>query len=291
MKPAPFTYHDPHSMSEVLDLMSTLENTKLLAGGQSLMPMMNFRFLMPDHLIDLNRVKELNFIKLSGEKLSIGAMTRQREIEFSKDIAVHCPVLTQALSFVGHRQTRNRGTLGGSLCHFDPSAELVNVAALLNAKLEIQSKSAQRVIDMDDFGLGYLTTQVEEGELLSQVSFDLPSPKHGYAFDEFARRHGDYAIVACSALILLNDSGRIAQACFAISGMTHRPLRLKQLEDSLIGQMPSNSVLKAFAASVSHLDAMEDSYVTATYRKHLAKIMSYRVLKAACNSAQEKING
>jgi len=290
MKPAPFTYHDPESMSDVLDLLSNLENTKLLAGGQSLMPMMNFRFLMPDHLIDLNQVKELDFIHFANDQLSIGSMTRQRTLEFSQDIASRCPVLTKALSYVGHRQTRNRGTLGGSLCHFDPSAELVNISSLLNAKLRIQSKAAQREISMDDFGQGYLTTQIEEGELLTQVTLDLPSPKHGYAFDEFARRHGDYAIVACSALVLLNTSGHISQASFAISGMTHRPLRLRALESSLVGQAPTDEVLKAFAAAVSQMDAMEDSYVNASYRKHLAKIMTYRVLKAACKSAQENIN-
>jgi carbon-monoxide dehydrogenase medium subunit len=275
----------------VLDLLSTLENTKLLAGGQSLMPMMNFRFLMPDHLIDLNGVKDLDFIRLTGNQLSIGAMTRQRRIEFSKEIAAQCPVLTRALTFVGHRQTRNRGTLGGSLCHFDPSAELVNISSLLNAKLKIESKSASREIAMDDFGQGYLTTQIQEGELLTEITLDIPSSTHGYAFDEFARRHGDYAIVACSALILLASNGTISDASFSISGMTHRPLRLRDLEASLIGQQPSEAVLKACASAVSQLDAMEDSYVNATYRKHLAKIMSYRVLKAACLSAQEKING
>jgi carbon-monoxide dehydrogenase medium subunit len=287
MKPAPFTYHDPHTRSEVLDLISTLENSKLLAGGQSLMPMMNFRFLMPDHLIDLNHVKELDFIRFSGNQLNIGAMTRQRSIEFSKDISEQCPILTRALSFVGHRQTRNRGTLGGSLCHFDPSAELVNISSLLDAKIKIISKSGDRDVSMDDFGQGYLTTQIDEGEMLSDITFNVPSQKHGYAFDEFARRHGDYAIVACSALILLAPNGTISQATFSISGMTHRPLRMRDMEISLQGEKPTEPVLKAFAADVSKLDAMQDSYVNATYRKHLAKIMSYRVLKAACLSAQE----
>ena len=251
------------------------------------MPMMNFRFLMPDHLIDLNHVTELDFIRFSGNQLNIGAMTRQRSIEFSKDISEKCPILTRALSFVGHRQTRNRGTLGGSLCHFDPSAELVNISSLLDAKIKIISKSGDRDVSMDDFGQGYLTTQIDEGEMLSDITFTVPSQKHGYAFDEFARRHGDYAIVACSALILLAPNGTISQAAFSISGMTHRPQRMRDMEISLQGEKPTETVLKAFAAEVSKLDAMEDSYVNATYRKHLAKIMSYRVLKAACSSAQE----
>jgi len=290
MKPAPFTFHDPQTKSDVLDLISKFENTKLLAGGQSLMPMMNFRFLMPDHLIDLNQVKELDFIRFSGNQLNIGAMTRQRSIEFSEEVSEHCPILKRALSFVGHRQTRNRGTIGGSLCHFDPSAELVNISSLLSAKLKIISNSGSRDVSMDDFGQGYMATQIEEGEMLSDITFEVPTRKHGYAFDEFARRHGDYAIVACSALILLGPNGAISQAAFSISGMTHRPIRLRDMEQALIGEMPSESVLKNFALTVSMLDAMEDSYVSSTYRKHLAKIMSYRVLKAACLSAKEKLH-
>src|SRR4051812_13151618 len=127
MKPAPFTYYDPRSIAEAADMLASHENARVLAGGQSLMPMMNFRYAMPDHLIDLNRVAELAYLRIEAKSLQIGAMTRQRDIEFSTDVAERCPILHEALSHVGHRQTRNRGTIGGSLCHLDPSAELANV--------------------------------------------------------------------------------------------------------------------------------------------------------------------
>src|SRR3990172_2953154 len=131
MKPAPFIYHDPRSVNEATGLLASLDNARVLAGGQSLMPMMNFRYVMPDHLIDLNKVAELAYLRFDGAALHVGAMTRQRELEFSAEIGARCPLLHAALAHVGHRQTRNRGTIGGSLCHLDPSAELVNVTALL----------------------------------------------------------------------------------------------------------------------------------------------------------------
>src|SRR4051794_1952727 len=133
MKPAPFTYHDPRTIAEATTLLASVENARVLAGGQSLMPMMNFRYAMPDHLIDLNRIEELAYLRFDGDALRIGAMTRQRDIEHSAEVGSRSPVLHEALRHVGHRQTRNRGTIGGSLCHLDPSAELVNVCALLGA--------------------------------------------------------------------------------------------------------------------------------------------------------------
>src|SRR5688572_9121962 len=146
MKPAPFEYHDPRSITEATDLLASLDNARLLAGGQSLMPMMNFRYAMPDHLIDLNTVAGLAGIEFEGGRLRLGAMTRQRDIEFSGAIGERCPILQEALAHVGHRQTRNRGTLGGSLCHLDPSAELVNISALLDATLHAASARGTRDI-------------------------------------------------------------------------------------------------------------------------------------------------
>ena len=137
MKPPDFSYHDPRTTADVVGLLSTLENAKLLAGGQSLMPMLNMRFVLPDHVIDLNRVEGLSYIKERGDTLEIGAMTRQRDIEFSAAVKTRCPLMHEAITQVGHRQTRNRGTLGGSLCHLDPSAELVSVAAALDAKVSV----------------------------------------------------------------------------------------------------------------------------------------------------------
>src|SRR5262249_40742818 len=158
--PAPFTYHDPRTVAEACDLLATHENARLLAGGQSLMPMMNFRYVMPDHLIDLNKVGELAYIRIENGTLRIGAMTRQRALEVSIQIGECCPILHAALAHVGHRQTRNRGTLGGSLCHLDPSAELVNVTALLDGTVHAVSSRGTRDLAFSDFAAGYMTTNL-----------------------------------------------------------------------------------------------------------------------------------
>src|ERR1700758_3444540 len=151
MKPPPFSYHDPRTVADVVGLLGRLENAKLLAGGQSLMPMLNMRFVLPDHVIDLNRAEGLSFIRDVDGALEIGGMTRQRDLEFSDVVARCCPLMTEAIRLVGHRQTRNRGTLGGSLCHLDPSAELVSVAAAVDATVAVAGKDGTRNIAFSDF--------------------------------------------------------------------------------------------------------------------------------------------
>jgi carbon-monoxide dehydrogenase medium subunit len=291
VKPAPFIYHDPRTVAEACELLATVENARVLAGGQSLMPMMNFRYAMPDHLIDLNKIDDLAYLRCEGEALKLGAMTRQREIEFSSDVAASCPLLHAALSHVGHRQTRNRGTLGGSLCHLDPSAELVNVTALLGGVLHAVSKRGTRNIAFAEFAAGYMTTSLEPDELLAGVTLPLPKRNHGFAFVEFARRHGDFAIVACSALIALDARGNIADAAIAISGLGHAPVRPASIEQALRGQKPEASAFKAAAAEAHKLDAMADAYVTADYRRHLARVLTYRVLEQAAARAMEQQDG
>src|SRR6202162_1345731 len=151
MKPPPFSYHDPRTIADAIGLLGTLDNAKLLAGGQSLMPMLNMRYVLPDHVIDLNRVDGLSFIRERDGALEIGAMTRQRDIEFSDLVRERCPLMHEAIRQVGHRQTRNRGTLGGSLCHLDPSAELVTVAAALDARVQVTGRNGERSIDFAEF--------------------------------------------------------------------------------------------------------------------------------------------
>ncbi len=291
MKPAPFTYHDPRSIDATVDLLATHENARVLAGGQSLMPMMNFRYAMPDHLIDLNKVNELAYIRVENNELKIGAMTRQRDIEFSTEIQNHCPLLQAALAHVGHRQTRNRSTLGGSLCHQDPSAELVNIAALFGATMHIASKRGTRDIPFVDFAVAYMTTALEADELLAGVTIDLSIKSTSYAFVEFARRHGDFAIVACSALLSLDAQGRITDASLALSGLSHAPTRPATIEQSLLGQKPDAATFKAAAAEAEKLEAGADAYVTAAYRQHLARVLTYRALEQAAARAKEKQHG
>ncbi len=291
MKPAPFIYHDPRTVAEACELLATRENARVLAGGQSLMPMMNFRYAMPDHLIDLNRVGELAYLRCEGEELRIGAMTRQRDLEFSPDIGRRCPVLREALAHVGHRQTRNRGTLGGSLCHLDPSAELVNVTALLGGTLHAASKRGTRDIPFENFAADFMATNLKPDELLAGVTLPLPKHSRGYAFVEFARRHGDFAIVACSALIGLDCDGRIADAAIALSGLTHAPVRPASIEQALRGEKPGAVAFKAAAAEAGGLDAVADAYVTTAYRQHLARVLTFRALEQASARALELTNG
>jgi len=290
VKPAPFTYHDPRSTAEAIDTLATLENARVLAGGQSLMPMMNFRFAMPDHLVDINKIEELAYLRVENDTLRCGAMTRQRDLELSTEVGECCPVLHEALGHVGHRQTRNRGTIGGSLCHLDPSAELLNVAMLLGASVHAVSKRGTRDIAIAELPAGYMSTSLEPDELLYAVSLPLPARDEAHAFVEFARRHGDFAIVACSALVRLGRDGDIASARLAISGLTHAPVRPLALERALAGQKPTGATLKAAAAEVTKLEAVADAYVTAEYRRHLARVLTFRALERAAMRAQEKLH-
>lgn len=291
MKPAPFTYHDPRSVVEASALLARHENARVLAGGQSLMPMMNFRYAMPDHLIDLNKVSELAYIRLESHALKIGAMTRQRDIEFSAVVAQHCPVLQEALTHVGHRQTRNRGTIGGSLCHLDPSAELVNIAALLNATLHVVSARGARTMPFSDFAAGYMTTALEPDEMLAGITFTLPEKSQGHAFVEFARRHGDFAIVACSVLMALDANGNISDAAIALSGLSHAPVRPTAIETAVRGQKPNTAMFKAAAAMAEKIDAVTDAYITAAYRQHLARVLTGRALEQAAARAKVHHHG
>ena len=173
MKPPPFSYHDPRTIADAVGLLGSLDNAKLLAGGQSLMPMLNMRYVLPDHVIDLNRVDGLCYIRERDGALEIGAMTRQRDIEFSDLVRERCPLMHEAIRQVGHRQTRNRGTLGGSLCHLDPSAELVSVAAALDAKVAVAGTNGARSIDFSAFPVAYMTPAIEPDELLTGATFPL----------------------------------------------------------------------------------------------------------------------
>jgi len=291
VKPAPFTYHDPRSLGDAVDLLARLDNACVLAGGQSLMPMMNFRAVTPGHLIDLNQIGALSYLRVANGALEVGAMTRQRELEISADIGQRCPVLREALAHVGHRQTRNRGTFGGSLCHLDPSAELVNVTALLNGTLHAVSARGGRDIPFPEFAVGYLTTCLAPDELLAGVTLPLPQSGHGHAFVEFARRRGDFAIVACSALLRLDAHGNIAGAAIALSGMSHAPVRPAAIERALRGHKPDAAAFKAAAAEAAKLDAAGDPFVLAGYRRHLARVLTYRALERAAARVLGKAHG
>jgi aerobic carbon-monoxide dehydrogenase medium subunit len=286
MKPAAFEYHDPRSTAEVLALLVGKENSRVLAGGQSLVPMLNFRLATPGHVIDLNRIDALRGITRRNGVFVLGAMTRQCEIEFSGELHAALPLLREAVMHVGHHQTRNRGTLGGSLCHLDPSAELVTAAAALDATLNAESSKGARRIAIANWGHGYLTSDLADDEILTSVELPVWPAGHGYAFVEFARRHGDFAIVAVAALMTLNAQGAIDRVAIAIGGCEANPLRLAEAEAALKGNKPSAALFKSTARLASTIDAMSDPYVKADYRKHLARVLTERALDAAAQRAR-----
>ncbi|RDE09045.1 FAD binding domain-containing protein [Pelagibacterium lacus] len=288
MKPSPFTYHAPATPAELADLLGTLEDARVIAGGQSLMPMMNFRFVQPAHLIDLNTVQGLDYVERRGDVLEIGAATRQRFLQRSGEIAQSMPILQEALSHVGHRQTRARGTIGGSLCHFDPSAELVNMAALHDATLTLTSAAGDREVSFAEFGVGYLTTSVQPEEFLSAVRLAVWPRHHGHGFEEFAFRHGDFAICAVSCLMTLDPGGTIERLAIAVSGVTETPVRLTQWEADLRGARPDAETAAALASAAAGIEAMSDAYVSAAYRTHLARVLTRRAFLKAAERAKEK---
>jgi aerobic carbon-monoxide dehydrogenase medium subunit len=281
MKPPPFSYHDPRTITDAVALLGRLDNAKLLAGGQSLMPMLNMRFVLPDHVIDLNRVDGLSFIREANGALEIGAMTRQRDLEFSDLIRRVCPLMHDAIIQVGHRQTRNRGTLGGSLCHLDPSAELVSVAAAVDATITVQGPNGTREIKFTDFPAGYLTPSIELNELVTAARFPLWPQPHGYAFVEFARRHGDFAIVSAAALLTEDSAGKITRASVTLGGLGIAPVRAAEVEKALVGNIPDDKLLREACETCRRFEAMDDVHAPATYRQHLATVMSRRALEAA----------
>ena len=216
-------------------LLGSLDNAKLLAGGQSLMPMLNMRFVLPDHVIDLNRVEGLAGIKEAGGVLEIGAMTRQRDVEYSDLVKAKCPLLHQAVMHIGHRQTRNRGTIGGSLCHLDPAAELVSVAAAHDATVVVAGPNGQREIAFADFPVAFMTPSIELNEIVIALRLPLWAAGHKAAFIEFSRRHGDFAIVSAAALLEING-GKISRASVTIGGVAVAPHRARDVEQAITGQ-------------------------------------------------------
>jgi carbon-monoxide dehydrogenase medium subunit len=290
MKPGRFTYHDPTTIDELVGLLGSLEDAKLLAGGQSLMPMLNMRFTQPDHVIDLNGIDGLAGIAMNGSALEIGAMTRQATLMKSAEIGEHLPVMQMALRWVGHFQTRYRGTIGGSLCHLDPSAELPLIALLCDAELTVAGPDGERSVAMREWPLAYMMPNISEQEILKSIHITPWGGRHGFAFEEIARRRGDFAIVGVGCQLAL-ENGLISKAAIAIGGANQVPYRLSEAEEALIGQ-PANDAAFAAAGEVARKqDAMSDAYITAAYRQRLATVLTKRTLAAAAQRAASSAAG
>jgi aerobic carbon-monoxide dehydrogenase medium subunit len=281
MKPPRFSYHDPKTIAEVTGLIASLENARMLAGGQSLMPMLNMRYVLPDHVIDLNGVAGLDYLRETPQALELGAMTRQREVEFSDVVKRRCPLLAEALPQIGHRQTRNRGTVGGSLCHLDPAAEIVSVAAALDGTVQVASAKGTRAVAMAEFSRGYMTPAIEPDEMVTGVTLPHWPVGHGHAFVEFARRHGDFAICSAAALLVEDGAGRITRASVTIGGVGPAPVRAREVERAITGQVACEALFREACESCRKIEAMSDVHAPADYRQHLAAVLSRRALMKA----------
>ena len=283
MKPAPFSLLRPKSVDEALSLLrSHGDEAKVLAGGQSLVPLMNFRLARPSYLVDLNQVEALSGIKFEGRTLTIGAMVRQREVERSPAIAERLPILHEALGKVGHPAIRNRGTVGGSLVHADPAAELPLLAVVLDAIFQLQSLRGKRSVAARDFYQGYLVTDIAADELLIEISVPLPPPGAGWCFTEVARRHGDFAIVATAILLGLDRDRRVNFARVALGGVGPAPTRVTAAEDVLVGQKPGDELYRrAGDAAAQAIDPPNDVHASASYRRHISSVLVRRALATA----------
>ncbi len=285
MKPATFDYHAPRQLKEAIELLAKLPNAKILAGGQSLVPMMNFRYVIVDHLIDLGGLDELRGITLGNGLLRIGAMTRQRDLEVSPEIAKHCPLMSEALRHVGHRQTRNRGTIGGSLAHADPAAELPAVCAAYDATVHAVSVRGIRQIPFREFAAGFMATALKSDEMIAAVDVPIWRLGHGHGFHEFARRQGDFAITGAAALLDVGVDNVVRRATLTLFGVTASPLRVEAAESRLVGQPLDAGAIRAAAAAAWLIEPISDIHAGGEYRRHLAQVLSSRALNDAARRA------
>lgn len=285
MKPPSFEYHAPTTVAETVSLLHQYGDTaKVLAGGQSLMPLLNFRLARPAGIIDINCVRELDYLRLEDGWLVIGALARQRTAELSSLVAEACPLLAVALPLVGHFQIRNRGTVVGSLAHADPAAELGAVALALSAELRIQGARESRLLPADQFFVSYLTTALAPDELLVEVRFPTARPRTGYAFVELARRHGDFALVGVAAVVSRDGSDRCADARLAFTGVGPVPVLVMDKGGILQGGAMEPQAMNALAGrAAAGLETESDIHASAEYRRELAGVLAEQALQVAAS--------
>ncbi len=282
MKPAQFEYHAPASVEAAVALLQRYEgDARLLAGGQSLLPMMNFRLITPAALIDLNRVPDLSYIREESGQLRIGAMTRHRMVEFSQLVEQRLPVLAETIRLVAHLPIRSRGTFGGSLAHADPSAELPMLLQAVEGEAVVRGPKGERVIKAENLFTGMLSTSLAADEILTEVRLPLPAARTGYAVEEFARRRGDFAVAAVTA-ILERDGARCRKARLATAGVGPASLRLKECEAMLERDGLGDDVIEQAAAKAADLVAPQtDQHGSAEYRRHLTRVLAARARRRA----------
>ncbi len=303
MKPPRFEYDDPTSVDEVLALLAEHgDNAKLLAGGQSLVPLLNFRLARPERLIDLNRVDELSYVRRENGSLRIGAMTRQATLE--KRCAApdqpgtvpdgpapdDCPLMTEALALVGHPQIRNRGTVGGSVAHADPAAELPVALCVLDARFHVRSARGTRTLAPGELFVTHLTTTLEPDKLLTEIEVPLAPPRSAVAFEEFARRHGDFALGGAAVQLSVDETGSCDEARIGLLAAAPTPLRVPTAEQALVGASVADERERAEAAREARalteaaISPTGDMHGSGEYRRHLIGAMVERALLRAATT-------
>ena len=289
MKPAAFDYHAPATLDEALALLAGYgADAKPLAGGQSLIPAMNFRLATPAVLVDLNRITALSYITEEAGDVALGGMTRHRLLERSEVVARLAPLVSMAMPFVAHAAIRARGTIGGSLAHADPAAELPAVMLALNASFTIQSRAGDRVVPATEFFTGLFSTALEPGDLLTRITIPAQPTRRGYAFDEVSRRHGDFALAGAAASVATDSDGVCTTARVGLLSLADRAVLSEQVGATLVGQRPTAEAIRAAAdaAAQRDIDPTTDIHASSRYRRHLAAVLIRRVLERAFHTLE-----
>ncbi len=288
MKPAPFEYHAPDSIEQAIELFGQYDGeAKILAGGQSLVPAMNFRVVQPSVLIDLNRVSELSYIREDGEVIRVGSMARERHLEFDSSIAKHTPLLHEAVPFIAHPQIRNRGTIGGSIVHADPAAELPVLMLALSGRLKARNAAGERWIDAQDFFVGMFTTALEPDEILVEIELPFSSQRTGWSFMEVAPRAGDYALMGVAALVTLDDASKCKRAKLVYLNAGEGPVEAKEAAQLLEGEPLHDELIVSAAskASQDEINPFGNVHTSSEFQRHLANVLTKKALKQAIQRA------
>jgi carbon-monoxide dehydrogenase medium subunit/6-hydroxypseudooxynicotine dehydrogenase subunit alpha len=288
LKPPPFSYSSPERLDEALDLLAEHgDDAKVLAGGQSLVPLLNFRLARPAHIIDINRIGELSYTRRRDGVLHIGALTRQAMLERSRVVREGWPVLRDAVGLVAHAQIRNRGTVGGSVAHADPSAELPTVFTALDARFHVRSARATRSLPWDDFFVTHLMTAMEPDELLTEVEVPAVAPGSGAVFLEYARRNGDFALGGVAAIVTLDEERRCSAASIALLGAADTPVRAREAEAAMAGRSVDAALADEVAAeALRGVEPTGDIHGSSAYRRKLLQGLVTRAIMTAAGRAE-----
>jgi CO/xanthine dehydrogenase FAD-binding subunit len=291
MKPAPFQYLRAASVPQALQALADHgPEARILAGGQSLVPMMNFRLARPACLVDINGIRDLNYIRREDGHLTIGALTRQSTLEHSPLVEAAGPLLAEATRLIGHPTIRHRGTIGGSLAHADPAAESPTALLALDGDVTVAGPSGQRRIPASDLFVGYCATSLEPGEMLVEVRIPVTPPRTGWAFLELARRHGDFAIVGVAAQLTTDAHGTCTGARLALCGVAPTPVRCSQAEAELIGSPVDDAVIQhAAEAAAEAADPSDDLHGSARYKQRMVTVFAQRALRRARQRMGERL--